>query len=369
MLAIKEYPTPTTPGMFNGLLAAPFPFCADAIVWIFIESHGAGAAAAPGTPDGQCRAILRSRKPKRLRDALDALTSNEFVMGEHHLSLQVQTPWVRPGAGEAERAIGQLQDDVALARSLLADCGMTVAREDLALEAAFWAQLPGAFSWRPRASVITSRNFAAMAPFHDYPEWPGHRAITGARRWRCSRPVRAGRITFHCTRVIRAIRRVASRRDTGHTLICGPTGSGKTVFIGFLMAMLAKQGVTQIVFDKDHGLEVLVRALGGAYCPLAAGEPTGLNPLQLRADAGEREFLERLAAHAGAAAIGRAARSHGAAGGGSWSRRCAARSRCRSGLDACRACSSIWMRPTPKGLHARLAPWCAVDGRRVGLGL
>ena len=33
-----------------------------------------------------------------------------------------------------------------------------------------------------------------------------------------------------------------SRKDTGHTLICGPTGSGKTVFIGFLIAMLEPSG-------------------------------------------------------------------------------------------------------------------------------
>jgi len=54
-----------------------------------------------------------------------------------------------------------------------------------------------------------------------------------------------------------------SRKDTGHTLICGPTGSGKTVFIGFLIAMLSRQGATQVVFDKDRGLEILFRALGG----------------------------------------------------------------------------------------------------------
>ena len=44
---------------------------------------------------------------------------------------------------------------------------MLVAREDLALEAAFWAQLPGNFSFRPRKSPITSRNLAAMAPLHN----------------------------------------------------------------------------------------------------------------------------------------------------------------------------------------------------------
>ena len=59
-----------------------------------------------------------------------------------------------------------------------------------------------------------------------------------------------------------------SRRDTGHTFICGPTGSGKTVFLGFCVAMLAKLGATQVIFDKDRGLEILVRAMGGRYRPL-----------------------------------------------------------------------------------------------------
>ena len=81
-------------------------------------------------------------------------------------------------------------------------------------------------------------------------------------------------------------------KDTGHTFICGPTGSGKTVFIGFLITMLDRQGVTQIVFDKDRGLEILVRALGGEYLPLSNGVPTGFNPLQLPDTAADLEFLK-----------------------------------------------------------------------------
>jgi type IV secretion system protein VirB4 len=53
------------------------------------------------------------------------------------------------------------------------------------------------------------------------------------------------------------------------------------VFIGFMAAQLARAGVTQVVFDKDHGLEILVRALGGEYLPLRQGLATGFNPLQL----------------------------------------------------------------------------------------
>jgi type IV secretory pathway VirB4 component len=98
----------------------------------------------------------------QLKEALDALTSNEFVMGEHHFSLQVMAD-VPDGEGVSSAwRLRPLNDHVAQARNLLADCGMTVAREDLALEAAFWAQLPGNFALRPRQAAITSRNFAAM---------------------------------------------------------------------------------------------------------------------------------------------------------------------------------------------------------------
>jgi type IV secretion system protein VirB4 len=83
-----------------------------------------------------------------------------------------------------------------------------------------------------------------------------------------------------------------SRKDTGHTLICGPTGSGKTVFIGFLISMLARREVTQVIFDKDRGLEILVRALDGEYCALKNGESTGFNPLALPSTPLNVEFLK-----------------------------------------------------------------------------
>src|SRR3546814_1485148 len=63
----------------------------------------------------------------------------------------------------------RLADNLSAARAALADAGLVAAREGPALEAAFWAQLPGNFAWRARPAAITSRNFAALAPFHTYP--------------------------------------------------------------------------------------------------------------------------------------------------------------------------------------------------------
>ena len=68
-------------------------------------------------------------------------------MGDHHFSLQVlcDVPADDSKAAGSVR-LKMLNDHVALARALLADTGMTVAREDLALEAAFWGPVAGQFS-------------------------------------------------------------------------------------------------------------------------------------------------------------------------------------------------------------------------------
>jgi len=66
-------------------------------------------------------------------------------------------------------SVKDLTNNLAKARSHLTNGGAVVAREDLGLEAAWWAQLPGNFRYRARSGAITSRNFAALSPFHSYP--------------------------------------------------------------------------------------------------------------------------------------------------------------------------------------------------------
>jgi type IV secretion system protein VirB4 len=91
-----------------------------------------------------------------------------------------------------------------------------------------------------------------------------------------------------------------SRRDVGHINGAGPVGTGKTTFLGFcVIAICNRLDATQIIFDKDEGLHILVRALGGQYLPLRNGAPTGCNPLQLDADIADnvefmRHWLRRL---------------------------------------------------------------------------
>jgi type IV secretion system protein VirB4 len=354
MLGIKEYPTPTVVGTYNRLLAAPFAFVLTQSFAFLSKAAGQGLLQ---------RQIYRMAnagdfgvsQAAQLNDALDALTSNEFVMGDHHFSLQVLAEPVEVGHGGGDQRLQALNDHVALARSLLADTGMTVAREDLALEAAFWAQLPGNFPMRPRKAPITSRNLAAMSAFHNYPS-----GRASGNHWgeALTMFVTSARSPYHFSLHASdpADADGGSRKDTGHSFICGPTGSGKTVFIGFLIAMLSRARTTQVIFDKDRGLEVLLRALGGEYLPLKSGIPTGFNPLQLAPTPANLEFLKswlRTLVRGGSAAplgvqqqadLDQALRGTLALQAGS--RRL---SRLIEFLDA----------TDPEGVYARLARWCA----------
>jgi type IV secretion system protein VirB4 len=354
MLGIKEYPSPSIVGMFNALLSAPFPFVLTQSFTFLTKATSQGLLQRQYNRMGNVGDFAVSQA-EELKDALDALTSNEFVMGDHHFTLQVLADAPRDAPDADAQRLKRLNDHVALARSLLADTGMTVAREDLALEAAFWAQLPGNFALRPRKAPITSRNFSAMAPFHNYPA-----GRASGNHWgdALALLVTSARSPYHFSLHASDPNDPdgGSRKDTGHTLICGPTGSGKTVFIGFLVAMLSRADTTQVIFDKDRGLEILVRALGGEYLPLRNGEATGFNPLKLPPTPNHLEFLKvwlrSLLRGAPLSAREEADLDQALKG--------------TLALDpSARRLSRLieFIDPTkPEGIYARLAPWCASTG-------
>lgn len=291
ILGIKEYPTPTVTGMFHQLLSAPFPHVLTQSFTFLSKAAGQGLL------QRQLARMMNAgdlavTQAEQLKGAIDSLSGDEFVMGDHHFSLLVLTdPFDRYDDKELVRQHKALNDRIGLARRFLSETNMAVAREELALEAAFWGQLPGNFSRRLRKSPVTSRNFAAFSPFHNFPvgrpagnHWGDALTllITSARS--------PYFFSLHATDPTDPDG--GSRRDVGHTCVIGPTGSGKTVFIGFLVAMLAKFGATQVCFDKDRGLEILIRAQGGEYLPLKSGVPSGCNPLQLPPTSANIEFLK-----------------------------------------------------------------------------
>ena len=132
-LGIKEYPTPTQPGMYNLLLRSDFPFVLTQSFTFLPKSTAQGLLARQYSRMMNVQDLALSQA-EELKDGLDALTSNQFVMADHHFSLHVLADAFE-GSKEAEGRprLKQLLDHVALARNLLAETGMVVAREDLVL--------------------------------------------------------------------------------------------------------------------------------------------------------------------------------------------------------------------------------------------
>ena len=286
LLAASAYQIERTePGHLNVLLTMPFPFVLTQSFAIYGRNKALAAL------QKQQRLLINAEDTSAsqiadISQALDDLTSNRVVFGEHHLSLEVLAASQR-----------ELIERVSDARAALSECGFTVAREDECIEAAFFAQLPGNFRMRPRPAPISSSNIVGFTGFHNYP--------TGRRDGNQWGPAvtllktTSGTPFYFNFHLPPSSRRGQDEADVdervpGHTLLLGPTGAGKTVIQTFMLAQCEKYRPTVFTFDKDRGQEIFVRAMGGQYSTLKNGIPTGFNPCGLPDTPGNRAFLMQL---------------------------------------------------------------------------
>ncbi len=272
---LREYPSTTTPGMFNAILRSPY-CCVLTQTFGFLAKQSAQDVMTRKQNQMVVASDKASSQTEALTEAADLLQSNAFVMGDHHLTLVVFAD-----------SLAALAEVAPQAKRDLAESGAAVTREDWGLEAVFWGQLPGNMRLRSRPGALTSRNFAAMSSMHNYP--------LGARRGHWGEPLTIFRTTGGTSYRYHLHAQTALVTDLGNIFLCGPSGSGKTVMLGFLLALIEKQGATVVFFDKDRGGEVLGRALGGTYLVLPSGVPSGLAPLKaLDASPGNIQFLKQL---------------------------------------------------------------------------
>ncbi|MBP2300910.1 VirB4 family type IV secretion/conjugal transfer ATPase [Azospirillum picis] len=272
---LREYPATTWPGMFDGVLAAPYR-CVLTQSFGFLNKQAAQAVLTRKQNQMLTAQDKAASQTAALSEAADLLASNAFVMGDHHLSLVT--------FADSLEALGEV---AARARRDLADSGAVVAREDLALEAAYWAQLPGNMRLRPRPGAVSSRNLAAMASLHNYP--------TGAAGGHWGEPLTLFRTTGGTAYRFHLHAPTETVTDLGNVFVAGPAGSGKTTLMLFLAAMAERQGAQVVFVDKDRGGEILARAVGGVYLVLPAGAPSGLAPLKALSDSpADLAFLKHL---------------------------------------------------------------------------
>jgi type IV secretion system protein VirB4 len=270
VLEFKEFPDAVSPGCLDELLRINAA-CVLVQSFAFVERTWARGAIERQVARLRSTEDAGLSQQDDLEQARDDLTSNRYAMGMHHITLALKT-------GQLE----SLPGIVAEARQAMAAGGGVVTRAGLELEAAFWSLLPGAFSKRPRPGLLGSRQWAALNAMHAYPT-----GKPDGNRWGPAvalfRTANGGPFFFSL-----------HRGDVGHFCVLGATGSGKTVLMMFLVAMLSRLGVQVTYFDLFWGAEMAIHAFGGHYFRLDPGQPSGFAPFALKQTEANVQFVQTL---------------------------------------------------------------------------
>jgi type IV secretion system protein VirB4 len=279
ILNIKEYPDGTYPGVLNGLKYLDFEY---AITHSFSPMGRHDALKALERTKG----MMISSGDKavsqivELDQAMDQLSSGNFVLGEYHFTMTLYAP-DQP----------TLTQHIATARAELSNAGFVSVKEDLAVAAAFYAQFPGNWKYRTRLANVSSLNFLGLSPLHNF--------ATGKKNFNpwedCVTTLQTTNgqpyyFNFHATH---PGENSVGEKAIANTMVIGKSGTGKTALINFLLSQVQKldPAPTIFFFDKDRGAEIFVRACGGNYLALDNGRPTGFNPFHCERSEANAQFL------------------------------------------------------------------------------
>ena len=268
VMSVRDYANVTGAGILDTLLRLPHEFIVTQSLG-FVDRQ----SALTRMRDAR-RKLIASEEGSttlinELEGAIDTVASGNAALGEHHLTVMA--------IGSNAAMLDAVVSDIDAA---LTNFGIVAVREDTNLQAAFWAQMPGNFSFIARRALISTKNFSGFASLHTFPSGKRHGSIwgepitllettSGSPYW----------FSFH-------------DRDVGNFTVVGPTGSGKTVLMTFLCAQAQRVRPRLVYFDKDRGAEIFIRAIDGKYTVVRHGRQTGLNPLQLPDKPENRAFLQ-----------------------------------------------------------------------------
>jgi type IV secretion/conjugal transfer VirB4 family ATPase len=156
--------------------------------------------------------------------------------------------------------------------------GFTTIRESVNAVEAWLGSLPGQAYANLRQPIIHTLNLAHMCPLSAV--WAGPE--------RCEH-LDGPPLLLARTKGATPFRLSLHVGDVGHSLIVGPTGAGKSVFLSVLALQFRRYPDSQlIIFDKGRSARATTLALGGAWYELGAKGGLSFQPLRNVDDDGSR---------------------------------------------------------------------------------
>jgi type IV secretion system protein VirB4 len=184
-------------------------------------------------------------------------------------------------------SVKSLESSVVHAVTTLASLGLVPMREDMGLEECYWAMQPANFQCIKRLKPLNTSAMGGFANLNFMPFGQAKGNHWGAAVSTLQTITRTPYFfNFHIG-------------DNGHTVLLGPTESGKKVLMNFLIAQSRKYDGKLFYFDRGRSAEIFIRSIDGAYYNAYPGVDSrpymqiAFNPLQLEDSQANRDFLER----------------------------------------------------------------------------
>ena len=292
-LEVKDYAPESFTGIMDVLLYAPCDY-------VITQSFTCMAKDEAQKHIKQTIKRLRSTEDDAISQqvdllvALDMLQAGHISFGKYHFSLMVSAPGTE-----------QLIKDTNSLINAFTDLGITPTLSTLSLAAGWLAQMPGVYTLRPRLVPVSSQNYAELASFHNF--YPGKRDKNPWGEALAILKTPSGNAYYLNLHNSMLGKDDFNEKNLGNTSVIGTAGSGKTMLMAFIKLMMQKyrrpqsfspqaktQRLTTVYFDKDRGVELNIRALGGQYYKVKSGEPTGWNPFRLKPNKRNINFVKKL---------------------------------------------------------------------------
>ncbi|QRN41556.1 MAG: hypothetical protein GKC53_05435 [Neisseriaceae bacterium] len=286
---IKDYGNISYAGMYDILNLIEVDFVATHSFSLLNDKKGLSIIEeqAKRLVSGRDKAITQQEALNALQDDL---SGGDIAVGKSHTTFFIRA-----------NTLEQLQENANKVVTALQKLGVVATFSDITLPSAFFAQLPANVNYRPRLTVLTSKNFANFSDFHGF-----YRGKSTGNAWGEAVVLlqnafgEAFFFNFHEENPGNDF----GQMTVAHTGIYGSIGSGKTLLMCFLLVLLQRFALPNtfpqkevnkkaifVFLDKDYGGEACIKGLGGKYFKIKNGEPTGFNPFQLENNEGNREFL------------------------------------------------------------------------------
>lgn len=177
---------------------------------------------------------------KALKDLDKIITTDQDI--NRHCQQQISFMVIGDSLQELEQKVVQSSE-------VLSDIGIVHVREDINLEKAFWAQLPGNFSFLSRMNPTILDNTTALASLHNFPTGnkysPWGKALTLLRTEKGT--------PYFCN--------FHDQEGGSFAAIAGTDNSGRTTLMNFLLSEADKYDPITLHFvdDLDSGIYVKAR--------------------------------------------------------------------------------------------------------------